>query len=62
MQRGVIGEKLGWRVVDKKSGGKESFIPIFKKHGSMGEQCKSHLHNMVMFTLGRTILLVSVRA
>jgi hypothetical protein len=28
----------------------------------MGKQCKPHLHNVVMFTLGRSILLVSMRA
>jgi hypothetical protein len=62
MQRGVIGEKLGWCTADEKGGSEEGFIPIFKGHGSMGEQCKSHLHNMVMSMLGRTILLMSLMA
>jgi hypothetical protein len=49
-------------MTNEVGGGKEGLIPIFERHRSMGEKCKPHLHNVVMFLLGCTVLLMCMRA
>jgi hypothetical protein len=48
-------------MIDEISDCKECFIPIFKRHGGMSEQCKAHLHYVAMFAFSSPVLLVGVR-
>jgi hypothetical protein len=50
---------VGVRLIRKVAARKASSQYL---RGSMSKQCKRHLHNMAMFTLDHTILLVSMRA
>jgi biotin transporter BioY len=41
---------------------KDNHIPIFQWHGSMSKKGETHLHNVAMFTLSGTILLMCMGA
>jgi hypothetical protein len=58
----IIGEQLGGSMVYEVGGNKESLVPIFQWHESMSKKGDTHLHNVAMFTLSDTILLMCMRA
>jgi hypothetical protein len=52
----IIGEQLCGGTVYEVGGNKENLVPIFQWHGGLSKKGKTHLHNVVMFTLSGTIL------
>jgi hypothetical protein len=58
----IIGEQLGGGAVYEVGVIKESLVSIFQWYGSMSKKGETHLHNVAMFMLHCTILLMRMGA
>ena len=58
MNRGVIIDNPARENIDEVGGGKESFIPEFKRHMGMCKESKTNLNDVAMFAFNRAVLLV----
>jgi hypothetical protein len=59
---GFIMNYFGRKPIDKKHSDSEGLIPKFERHGSMSKQRQPNFYYVTMFSLGKSILLVSMRA
>jgi hypothetical protein len=57
----IIVDDTARKHIDEICGGEESFIPKFEWHGHFSEKGKTNFNYVAMFTLSRSILLMSMR-
>jgi hypothetical protein len=56
----IIGQDFTGDPVNQIGRSKKRLIPIFQGHEGVSKKSETHLHNVVMFTLGSAILLMDV--